>query len=50
MSKINGLPYDHLILACSWSGECLTVERVVMNVILTRIHAIAVPKTDAPPK
>lgn len=21
MGKINGLPYDHLILACSWSGE-----------------------------
>lgn len=21
MSKINGLPYDHLILACAWSGE-----------------------------
>ena len=21
MGKINGLPYDHLILSCSWSGE-----------------------------
>ena len=21
MGKINGLPYDHLILACAWSGE-----------------------------
>ena len=23
MAKINGLPYDHLILACAWSGAFL---------------------------
>jgi translation initiation factor 3 subunit G len=29
MKKINGMPYDHLILSCQWSGMCCSVSFII---------------------
>lgn len=31
MHKINGLPYDHLILACAWSGTSFVLFFEILN-------------------
>lgn len=43
MGKINGLPYDHLILACAWSGKYQSVSE--QSPELMWISSI-VPKAD----
>lgn len=44
MEKINGLPYDHLILACAW--RCVSL--MMLALMYSQFESHSVPRTERP--